>query len=102
MRTNTHTTTNVNLSAKLFYQHFPSLPILQGQFTSPKKAFMMREAANRQENREGGDSASGPSKSSSSSAAPDVLVVPKESDSAVGDTSNVSGTGATAGHGEVM
>ena len=67
---------------------------------------MMREAANRQENREGDSSAATgniPSKPSSSAAsAPDVLVVPKESDSAaVHDASNVS-VSATAGHGEVM
>jgi hypothetical protein len=75
-----------------------SQPILQGQFISCKKAFMMREAANRQENREEGDLAAGPSKLYSSSAAPDDLMVPKESDSDVGDASNVSGTGATAGY----
>jgi hypothetical protein len=63
---------------------------------------MMCEAANRRENMEEGDSAAGPSKSYSSSAAPGDLMVSKESDSDVGDASNVSGTGATSGHGEVM
>ena len=55
----------------------PSTSKGQGQFTSPKKAFMMREAANREINREAGEGTS-KSTTASSAAAPDVLVVPTQ------------------------
>ena len=86
----------------------PSTSKGQGLFTSPKKAFMMREAAANRESRDEGASTSAaatstPAKSSSSLSAPEVLIVPTDSSKQSGapgdsaDASNVSVTATTGG-----